>query len=306
MKRFGKLILKRMDLISQTILSIILIGIFSKWFLKKIKKPVDKDSCVILGNGPSLTSQIEEIKKDRSKNSLMCLNEFPLSSLYDELRPDYFTLLDPHYWFKANGVVDPLIYQVLKAINEKTSWNLTLVLPSEMKEVINDSFITKTPTHWIKINYYNRTPISGFRLFRFMAYKLGLGIPFAHNVLVSSIHLMIEAGYKRVFIYGADHSWHEQIVVTKDNVVRVREDHFKFEKDAQSISSREEMYEPIYKFSFDQNGKREVFKIHELFHAYSKVHEGYWLVNEYAEARGCKVFNLSKKSYIDAFDRIVS
>jgi hypothetical protein len=304
MKKIGKVILREINQLVETILSLILIGIFSKWFLKRLQKNDAKDSCIVLGNGPSLTSQIEEIKQLRSKHSLLCLNEFPLSLLFDELKPNYYTLLDPHYWFRVNGKVHPLIHQVLDAISQKTAWSLTLLLPAEMKSVIQESVFTKKPNKFILVSYYNRTPVSGFRSFKFTMYNLGWGIPFAHNVLVSSIYLMILVRYKKILLFGADHSWHEQIIVTRDNVLRVREDHFKFEKDGKSISEREEMYEPIYKFSFDKNGHREVFKIHELFHAYSKVHEGYWMLKDYASALGIEIYNLSSKSYIDAFDRI--
>jgi hypothetical protein len=304
-KNIGKKLLAQLSLIGQTGLSIVLMITFSKWFLKRLIKNDQKQGCIILGNGPSLTYQIEEIRLIRSGHALLCVNEFPLSHLFDELKPNYYTLLDPHYWFRTHGKVSALTHQVLDAIALKTKWNITLFLPVEMKSVIAESVFSREPNEFVSFLYYNRTPVSGFRKFKFIIYDLNWGMPFAHNVLVSAIYLMIVVHYQKILVYGADHSWHEQIVITNDNILRIREDHFKYELDEKSISDREEMYEPIYKFAFTKTGEREIFKIHEIFDAYAKVHIGYWVLKEYAKDSNVKIFNLSKKSYIDAFERII-
>lgn len=306
-KNIGKKLLAQLSLIGQTGLSIILMITFSKWFLKRLIKNDQKQGCIILGNGPSLTSQIEKIRLTRSEHALLCVNEFPLSLLFDELKPNYYTLLDPHYWFRTDGKVPDLTHQVLDAIALKVKWDITLFLPVEMKSVIAESSLqSEGSNRFVSFNYYNRTPVSGFKPFKFKMYDFNWGMPFSHNVLVAAIYLMIVIKYKKILVYGADHSWHEQIVITKDNILRIREDHFKYEYDEKSISEREEMYEPIYKFAFTQTGVREIFKIHEIFDAYSKIHYGYWVLRGYAEYHNIRIINLSNKSYIDAFDRHVN
>jgi hypothetical protein len=302
-KNFGKKFLAAVNLFVQTGLSLALIIIFSKLGNKRPLKKDPKSGCIILGNGPSLSSQFEDVRQKRAENDLMCVNEFPLSSLFDELKPDYYTLLDPFYWFKTDGSIPALTQQIISTLRTKVTWNITLLLPFEMKSIIETLVMSNETKGSIFVYYFNRTPVSGFKWFKFKMYDWGWGIPFAHNVMVSSIYLGMLMRYKKIIVFGADHSWHEQIVVTKDNVLRVREDHFKYEKDGKSISPREEMYDPIYKFSYSKTGEREIFKIHELFDAYAKVFKGYWVLKEYAQHVGANVYNLSKKSYIDAFDR---
>ncbi len=304
-KNIGKKVLSELNQVGQSALSLILIIVFSKWFLKRLKKNDSKEGCIILGNGPSLTTQISEIRRLRYEYALLCLNEFPLSLLFDELKPNYYTLLDPHYWFRVDGKVPALTHQVFEAIASKVNWKITLFLPTEMRSVVAESVFNREKNQFISFLYYNRTPVSGFRLFKFKTYDMNWGMPFAHNVLVAAIYLMIVVSYKKILVYGADHSWHEQIMITKDNVLRIKEDHFKYDVDGKSISEREEMYEPIYKFAFTKTGEREIFKLHEIFYAYAKVHKGYWVLKEYATYSNVKIFNLSNKSYIDAFDRVI-
>jgi hypothetical protein len=302
-RRFGKKSLHSIKLLGQSFFSFILVVLFSKWFLKNFKKE-RSSSCIILGNGPSLGSQIEEVRALRDGNSLLCLNDFPFSLLFDELKPEYFVFVDPYYWFSLDGKVPERTDSLLRELSQKVTWPIEVFLPYEMKSIIqsNDGIQMNKQ---ISIIYFNRVPVSGLKFMKFKMFDWNLGMPIPQNVLVAAIYLMLVASYKKILIFGADHSWHEDIVVTADNIVCIREPHFKYQKDEKSISELEGLYVPIPKFSFGKDGKQEIFKVHELFDAYSKVHQSYWALKEYANHLNAKVINLSKKSYIDAFDRAI-
>ena len=51
----------------------------------------------------------------------------------------------------------------------------------------------------------------------------------------------------------------------------------------------------------DPNGA--VFKMHEFLDALSITFRGYFILKDYADYLGAKIYNCSKKSYIDAFER---
>ncbi len=287
--------------VAQSFLSVLLIILFSKWAYKPIRR-AKGTHCLILGNGPSLQTQLEEIWKLRAESSVLSLNDLPFSTLFVELRPDYHVLVDPYYWFLSHGRIPERTERLFRSLREKVTWPISVLLPYEMEGLVKSEFGLLTNSQ-ITITYFNRTPVAGLKWFRFKMYDWQLGMPIAQNVLVAGIYLMLRAKYKEIVIFGADHSWHENIQVTNDNILRVREPHFKYNKDNSSISDREEYFDPIYKFSFDKSGKQEIFKVHDIFAAWSRVFEAYWALRDYADYLNVKVINKSRKSYIDAFDR---
>lgn len=303
LKHLGKRGLHLIVLLGQSALSLILVFFFSKWFLKRFTRNESLD-CIILGNGPSLDSQLDEVRLMRRDKALLCVNDFPLSLLFDELKPEYYTFVDPYYWFLIDGRIPARTENLLNVIGHKVKWPIQIILPCEMKDII----LSNSGIHGnklISVSYFNSVPIAGFSFIRYKMYDWYLGLPVPQNVLVAAIYLMLVASYKKIFIFGADHSWHEDILVTKENVLCVKEPHFKYQIDEKSISEREEFYDPIYKFSFGEDGKQEIFKVHDLFAAWSRTFDSYWTLKEYANYLNSKVINLSKKSYIDAFDRII-
>lgn len=287
--------------IAQTFLSVLLIVLFSKWTHRSIRR-AKGIRCLILGNGPSLHSQLDEIWKLRNESSVLSLNDLPFSNLFVELKPDYHVLVDPYYWFLVNGKIPERTERLFRSIREKVTWPLNVLLPYEMECLVKSEYGLLTNSQ-ITVTYFNRTPVAGLKWFRFKMYDWQLGMPIAQNVLVAGIYLMLRAKYTEIAIFGADHSWHENIQVTKDNVLRVREPHFKYDRDDSSISDREEYFDPVYKFSFDKTGKQEIFKVHDIFAAWSRVFEAYWALRDYADYLGIKIINRSRKSYIDAFER---
>jgi hypothetical protein len=117
-------------------------------------------------------------------------------------------------------------------------------------------------------------------------------MPRCVNVLINAIFLAINMGYKEIFLVGADHSWHEDIFVGTDNQV--------FRKGVYFYSDDNPSFIPAFKGP-EENKK---FKMHELFRLISLVFEGHQEMAEYAKFSGAKVYNVSKKSYIDAYERV--
>ena len=115
-------------------------------------------------------------------------------------------------------------------------------------------------------------------------------MPTAYNVLVAALFLAINAGYENIYFLGADHSWHQNIVVKNDNLLYIKDSHFYDLK-------------TNYKL-FDKGKAGELFKVHEVFLGWGRLFEVYILLNEYAQSRGVSIINVSLESFIDAFQRI--
>jgi hypothetical protein len=91
-------------------------------------------------------------------------------------------------------------------------------------------------------------------------------------------------------LIGADTSWHEAIRVDqKTNELFYEIEHFYGTKRIKCYMDCEQIT-PV--------------KVHEEFYATGRVFELYRLLREYADFNVVTIFNASKKSYIDAFERI--
>jgi hypothetical protein len=264
-------------------------------FFSKINKPPvitsQQNSCVIFANGPSLNIDYDKVLKYSSDKDIICFNDFAETSQYTEVKPRFYVLQDPYYW--DAGL--PENYELkrsnlFKRMNDVTDWDISLFIPWEMKksEIIKNKVI-KNPH--INLYYYNRMPIAGFRWFRFLCFKYSLGLPSGQNILITSIFMALKMNYRNIYIAGADHSLHENLLVGKDNIVYVKLNHF---YDNGNVNFKQ------YSRSYISN---KPIKISEYFTIWAKVFEAYQLLDEYATKLNIKIYNISSTSFIDAFER---
>jgi hypothetical protein len=272
----------------QSLFSIAKIALLSNWFAGFNKMRADGSECVILGNGPCLNKDFElnlDFIKSRKK---LCVNFFALSKEYDLIRPDYYVLSAPEYWL--NNTTDWFKEKrtlLIESLLSKTTWPMKLLVPftannSELCKMINSK-------KNIGIIFYNNTPIEGFTSIINILFKLNLGMPRPHNVLVPSIFLAINLGFKRIIIFGADHSFHEEIVVDESNRMTLNHEHFYDNKEVRM---------PMYKL----DGKQ--YYIHDVFRKLYFAFSSYFILKNYADYMNAAVLNASSKSYIDAFEKI--
>jgi hypothetical protein len=113
-------------------------------------------------------------------------------------------------------------------------------------------------------------------------------MPRPHNVLIPTIYLAINLGFKKIFLFGADHSWHEEIKVDNKNLMTVNHQHF-FEN--------QEVRMPMYRLDGTN------YFIHDIFRKLCLAFKGYFVLREYADFRKAAIKNASSKSYIDAFEK---
>jgi len=243
---------------------------------------------LILANGPSLTSQINGIS-DIKNYDLISVNNFPLTPYYKSLKPFAHVMVAPEYWIK--GVNEDYIQNrnaLFKALKEDTNWNIILFFPylaRNYRKVYNPLFENKN----IRICYFNPTPIDGFKKINFWLMHRNLGMPRPHNVLIPSLILALNLGFKEIGLLGADHSWLNDIWVDENNQVLLTQKHFYDEDTAKAL--------PMTKKG---SGKR---KLHEVLLKFHYSFRSYFLIKDYSIKLQAKIYNLTKGSYIDAFER---
>lgn len=260
----------------QTMLSILKI-ILQSGKLKITDYQSDNSEIVVLGNGPSLRPLIENKGDFLNGKALMAVNYAVLSESFTALKPEYYIVADPAFFFNpvhCNKLFDNLV--------AKTDWTMTLFVSRKAGK----SALWKLKLHKrsnIKIVYFNTTPIEGFAQFTHHAFKKGWGMPRPRNVLIPAIMMALQMKFNTIYVAGADHSWLKDIWVGDDN--RLYEDfkHFYDQKTASNYSS-------------DYHLHNMLFSLGVAFRSYHEI-EGF------AQNIGKKIYNVTEGSYIDAFER---
>jgi hypothetical protein len=271
------------------VISSIKIVIKSKFIGIRLPKASENDELIILGNGPSLKTNIQRDLKFLKSKKKICVNGFSLSEDYENVKPEFYLIADFAFWMEnPNERIFKFRNDVLSSILNKTNWPITLFVPFDVKRshyfksaLMGNSLIT--------ICYFNKTSIKGFQNFCNCCYKMNLGIPRPQNVLVPSIIIGINMGFKKIYLLGTDHSWHEQYMIAEDNLLCMNDFHFYQNKPVQI---------PIV----DHKGHNQ--HIHQQFEILAITFKNYHFIEKYAKYRKAKILNASEKSYIDAFERI--
>ncbi|QHT68832.1 hypothetical protein GXP67_20350 [Rhodocytophaga rosea] len=276
--------------LTETLLSFLFILKDSK-FSTKVKSISGRSGQVIvLGNGPSFRADVEQYSSFFQDKDIICVNNFANSPYYETLKPYMYLFLDNMYWHKEIlSEVEAQIMATFEFVNNKTSWPVILLFPFQARGSERLKVFTNPN---IQTLFFNHTPVSGFIGIRHWLYKRNLGMPKAQNVLIAALFVGINMGYKKIYLFGADHSWHQTIELNSKNMVCFRDSHFYDNDDAHLI--------PFYKGYANQ----DTFTMQELFDAFATMFRGYDMLQVYAQSLGCKIYNFSSKTFVDAFERI--
>lgn len=268
--------------------SLIKIFLLSHLFTRIKKNRINQDEAVILANGPCLTQDLKINQQFILPRIKFCVNFFALSSEYENIKPEYYVLAAPEFWLpKTTDFFREKKESLIEILVNKTGWKMVILIPYQAK--VSDFIKRVSKNNHIEFLFYNNTPVEGLASISNLLFKLNLGMPRPHNVLIPSIFLALNLGFKKIIIFGADHSWHEEIKIDETNTVTVNHEHF-------YDSGKVQM--PMYKL------EGEKYFVHDIFRKLHFAFKGYFVLRDYASFLNAKILNASSKSYIDAFERI--
>lgn len=259
-----------------------------KYRIKAIKRNYDRIN-LILGTGPSLKEDLNMLPLNDLNIDYFCVNDFMLSNDFERIKPQYYLLLDPLYWrdsISSDG--KERRKSVIEALNKKTKWDLTLFLPSSANIKYFNSIVTNS---YISIKLYNHVgiPFVNSHLY----YKLmdtQLFAPNGDNVIIHAIYLSLNLGYKTSCMLGVDASWHELLILDqKNNTLKIKMTHFDKIDDANQL--------------FQDDLKTKQANMTWIMNFLNKTFSSFQLIADYASYRNHKVYNCSKFSWIDSFER---
>lgn len=249
----------------------------------------NKGQLHIYGNGPSLKTILSSNDYAKSEEVAFVVNDFAVSEYYSLVKPKYYMLVDPAYWDDVVNLEDKeLRDKVYNNINQITDWPITLFVPSYvLSKNRMKCFIYNKCVHIRAFNYTNFYPTkSGF--YKFIL-KNNFGVVPVGNILGQAIYAGINLGYDEILVYGAEHSWTEDLRVNENNEVCTIKKHF--------FESNEYELIPWKK----SNG--DLFKMYEILSSLRNHFYGYLFLEWYSKQMNVRIYNCTPGSFIDAFER---
>jgi hypothetical protein len=252
----------------------------------------DNMDCIILGNGPSLKESLQSKKNYEFiiSKPKFCVNSFPITDEFFKLKPEFLVFMDPFFW--AENLSEPYITEVIniKENIKKADWNITIIMPIHAKKW---NFFIDILSENISIKYINTdTSSENDFIKKANLFKSNKAMPQVQNVLIACLYVGINIGFKNLYIFGADHSWHENLMIDDDNILNIKDLHFYDNMDVK------------YTTAYSEADLSKIFNMHSFFYALSQKFYGYMELEKYSKLLGSKIFNASAKSYIDAFEKI--
>ena len=217
-----------LKLLWETFVSLISIVLFTSFIVSRKNSKFRKSNIEdvhILANGPSLKDILENKLEFLKNNDTLAVNFFANNPIFFKVKPKYYVLLDPGLFFGSGHVELSARVPVMMNNLSKVTWEMTLYVP--YSKTIVEKIKNQLNNSYIKIMPFCPTRVTGFKSFRNWAYKHNLGLPSSKNVLLPSILLMLNRGYKRVYLYGAEFSWTKTYAVNPENgKIYTDDDHF--------------------------------------------------------------------------------
>lgn len=239
----------------------------------------DGRQLVIMGNGPSLADVIEHRESLLAGRDTMAVNFAANTPQFFDIKPEYYTLADPHFFDSA---ADPNVASLMDNL-KRVDWPMKLFVPCSPSRVAR---LFDNPH--IDIVRFNAVGVEGWRWLTRLAFGHKLGMPRPRNVLIPSIMIGVWLGYREIFLVGADHSWTRSLWVDEDNRVITNLPHYYAENDHER-SRVKALYADI--------------PLHSLFHSYYIAFKAYHEIESWARERGIHIYNSTPMSFIDAFSR---
>lgn len=276
------------------------IMLLSKFFIRKPAKALPGQQALLLGNGPSLSDFLNTQQAFLKGKVLFSVNYFVRTKEFETTRPQNYILVAPDFWQqeeKAGWKEER--YKIFESLADKSRWPMNLFVPtlarkhSEWKKIIASN-------KFINIYYINITPVEGFAALNHFYFQKWLGMPRPHNVLVATLWVALNMRFETIYIAGADHSWMQEIMVADNNQVFLSQKHF---YDSQLNEDTHVQNRPDAKPMYVGTTKRER-RLHEIIHKFYYSFRSYWELNDYAKYLGSKVYNITKGSFIDAFEKM--
>lgn len=225
----------------------------------------------------------------RDQYVISFVNSACQSPVYLTLKPERFFLIDPAFFLSANA--EPRLAalasgteRTIARISDATDWPMIIFVPWHYRNSSTARRLSANPNVSVcGIPVFSAR--GRHRQLKNLAFRLGVANPVYQNVLIAAIFYSLKAGHKRVYVWGAHHTWLRDVEVDSQNCV------------LHSVRHTESQRDGLPLLNADGSPKR--------YHVYLKqlatVFEQYHVLQDFACRDGKRIINATAESFIDAF-----
>lgn len=248
-----------------------------------------KPSVLILGNGPSLAEDLPRLiaRGEHTAKDIMAVNYFALDERFTTVRPAYYVLSDPMFF--RDSVCRDRVAELYRTLAEKVTWPMNLYVQYYNPEGFD--YRAALPNSNIRIVRFHTQMYRGFRSLEFWLFRRGLGSANFGTVVQVGEYVALLLGYKRIELYGVDHTLLDGLCVDDGNRLCRIDRHY---YDGAEAAAPQPIYKKVPHVPYTMADY--LAKVAELF-------RGHEVLRDYAAALGARIVNRTRGSMIDAYER---
>nr|WP_290016538.1 hypothetical protein [uncultured Alistipes sp.] len=243
----------------------------------------------ILGNGPALAEELPHLLEEMrgGDRDFLAVNFFAEDERFTELRPAYYVLSDPMFF--RDTTERQRVEALYRAMNERVAWPMNLYVQYYNPERFD--YRAALPNPNIRIVPFHTLTYRGFRRLEFWLYRHGLGSANFGTVVQVGEYIALLLGYKRIELYGVDHTLLEGLCVDDANRLCRADRHY---YDGGEPADPRPMYQKV---------PRRPYTMAVYLAEVAELFRGHEVLRDYARSLGARIVNRTRGSMIDAYER---
>ena len=243
----------------------------------------------ILGNGPALAEELPHLLEEMrgGGRDFLAVNFFAEDERFTELRPAYYVLSDPMFF--RDTTERQRVEALYRAMNERVAWPMNLYVQYYNPERFD--YRAALPNPNIRIVPFHTLTYRGFRRLEFWLYRHGLGSANFGTVVQVGEYIALLLGYKRIELYGVDHTLLEGLCVDDANRLCRADRHY---YDGGEPADPRPMYQKV---------PRRPYTMAVYLAEVAELFRGHEVLRDYARSLGARIVNRTRGSMIDAYER---
>lgn len=245
----------------------------------------------VLGNGPALGQELPQLLEEAVANpaarDFLAVNFFAEDDRFYDLRPAYYVLSDPMFF--RESAERGRVMALYRTLDERVTWPMNLYVQYYNPEHFDYRAVLPNPN--IRIVRFHTQMYRGFRSLEFRLYRRGLGSANFGTVVQVGEYIALLLGYKRIELYGVDHTLLEGLCVDDENRLCRTDRHYYDENPAAPRPLWQKVPRKPYSMAVYLAEVAELFRGHEV-------------LRDYAATLGAKIVNCTRGSMIDAYEKM--
>lgn len=191
--------------------------------------------------------------------------------------------------FFRNTTERQRIEALYRAMNERVAWPMNLYVQYYNPERFD--YRAALPNPNIRIVPFHTLMYRGFRRLEFRLYRHGLGSANFGTVVQVGEYIALLLGYKRIELYGVDHTLLEGLCVDDANRLCRADRHY---YDGGEPADPRPMYQKV---------PRRPYTMAVYLAEVAELFRGHEVLRDYARSLGARIVNRTRGSMIDAYER---